>query len=106
MPFYKNALQRIMSMLTACTLLIAVSGNECLGEEFHNAISLQGFTGQLTESIFGGQASIDDAWSFWSTDPPHLANLLNSVDTIIGIGVVQVGLATYYTQDFAMPPAP
>lgn len=69
-------------------------------------LALQGFTGQLTESIFGGQASIDDAWSFWSTDPPHLANLLNSVDTIIGIGVVQVGLATYYTQDFAMPPAP
>ena len=34
-------------MLTACTLLIAVSGNECLGEEFHNALSLQGFTGIL-----------------------------------------------------------
>ena len=67
-------------------------------------LTLAGYGGHRTENIFGGQASIDDAWEYWSTDPPHLANLLNSTNTVIGIGVYEVGAATYYTQDFAQPP--
>ena len=59
--------------------------------------------GNPTENIFGGQATIEDAWSFWDTDPPHLRNLLDPVNTVIGIGVYQAGLATYYTQDFGKP---
>jgi uncharacterized protein YkwD len=67
-------------------------------------IANAGYTGFPTENIFGGQATVDDAWSYWSTDPPHLANLLTTRNTLIGIGVNQAGAATYYTQDFAQPP--
>lgn len=62
-----------------------------------------GYNGSPTENIFGGQASLDDAWGYWSSDLPHLANLLTTKNTLIGIGVYQAGLATYYTQDFAQP---
>ena len=67
-------------------------------------IANAGYSGFPTENIYGGQASIDDAWTYWASDPPHLANLLNTRNTLIGIGVYQSGLATYYTQDFAQPP--
>jgi uncharacterized protein YkwD len=59
--------------------------------------------GSPTENIYGGQATIDDAWDFWSTDPDHLKNLLDAVNTVIGIGVYKPGPATYYTQDFGKP---
>ncbi len=59
--------------------------------------------GHPTENIYGGQATIDDAWEYWSTDPPHLRNLLDDVNTVIGIGIYKAGLATYYTQDFGKP---
>ena len=54
-------------------------------------IGNEGYTGSPTENIFGGQASIDDAWEYWSTDPPHLANLLTTRNTLIGTGVYQAG---------------
>jgi Exopolysaccharide biosynthesis protein YbjH len=47
MSLARYAPVRLMSAITACILLIALADNECLGEEFHNAISLQGFTGIL-----------------------------------------------------------
>ena len=59
--------------------------------------------GRSTENIYGGQASIDDAWEYWVTDPPHLDNLVNPFNTVVGIGVYQVGAATYYTMDFGKP---
>jgi uncharacterized protein YkwD len=59
--------------------------------------------GQPTENIYGGQATIDDAWDFWVTDPPHLAVLLNTANTVLGIGVFKTGLMTYYTMDFGTP---
>ena len=59
--------------------------------------------GNPTENIYGGQATIEDAWDYWKSDPPHLRNLLDPVNTVIGIGVYQAGLATYYTQDFGKP---
>jgi|GEM_PF-2678045 len=59
--------------------------------------------GRPTENIYGGQATIDDAWSYWSTDPPHLDVLLNAFNTVVGIGVYKTGLMTYYTMDFGKP---
>lgn len=63
-----------------------------------------GYGGRPTENIYGGLASIEDAWKYWSEDPPHLQNLLNEVNTLIGIGVYNAGPGIYYyTQDFAGP---
>ncbi len=59
--------------------------------------------GQPTEAIYGGQASIDDAWNYWVNDPPHLAVLLNSANNVVGIGVYKTGFMTYYTTDFGKP---
>ncbi len=59
--------------------------------------------GRPTENIYGGQATVDDAWSYWSTDPPHLDVLLNEYNTVVGIGVYQTGFMTYYTMDFGKP---
>ncbi|HEY4689599.1 MAG TPA: SH3 domain-containing protein [Anaerolineae bacterium] len=66
-------------------------------------IANAGFGGSPTENIYGGQASIDDAWAYWAFDPPHRDNLLNRINTLVGIGVYQVGLLTYYTMDFGKP---
>ncbi len=67
-------------------------------------IANQGYGGRPTENIYGGLASIEDAWKYWSEDPPHLQNLLNEVNTLIGIGVYNAGPGIYYyTQDFAGP---
>lgn len=59
--------------------------------------------GRPTENIYGGQVSIDDAWSYWSTDPPHRDVLLNAFNTVLGIGVYKTGFMTYYTMDFGKP---
>ncbi len=59
--------------------------------------------GRPTENIFGGQATIDDAWGYWSTDPPHLDVLLNAYNNVLGIGVYKTGFMTYYTMDFGKP---
>ena len=56
-----------------------------------------------SENIFGGQASVDDAWQYWSTDQPHLQNLLTSYNNVVGIGVYQTGFMIYYTMDFGKP---
>jgi uncharacterized protein YkwD len=59
--------------------------------------------GRPTENIYGGQASIDDAWGYWVTDPPHRDVLLNAFNTVVGIGVYKTGFMTYYTMDFGKP---
>ncbi len=59
-----------------------------------------------SENIFGGQASVDDAWQFWSTDPVHLQNLLTLYNTVTGIGVYKTGFMIYYTMDFGKPASP
>ncbi|MGH2594122.1 MAG: SH3 domain-containing protein [Anaerolineae bacterium] len=59
--------------------------------------------GRPTENIFGGEASIDDAWSYWATDPPHRDVLLNPFNNVVGIGVFKTGRSTYYTMDFGKP---
>jgi uncharacterized protein YkwD len=59
--------------------------------------------GRPMENIYGGQASIDDAWDYWVNDPPHREVLLSPYNTVVGIGVYQVGRQTYYTMDFGKP---
>ncbi|HSD83171.1 MAG TPA: SH3 domain-containing protein [Anaerolineae bacterium] len=59
--------------------------------------------GRPTENIFGGQVTIDDAWGYWITDPPHLDVLLNVYNSVLGIGVFKTGFMTYYTMDFGKP---
>jgi uncharacterized protein YkwD len=67
-------------------------------------IALAGYgAGRPVENIFGGQATIDDAWNYWSTDPPHVDVLLNAYNTVVGIGVYKIGQMTYYTMDFGKP---
>ncbi|HJW83810.1 MAG TPA: SH3 domain-containing protein [Anaerolineae bacterium] len=58
--------------------------------------------GYSTENIYAG-ASLNDAWTFWVDDPPHRDNLLNPVNTVIGIGIATRGTMTYYTTDFGVP---
>jgi uncharacterized protein YkwD len=67
-----------------------------------------GYEAQFTgEDIFGGVATVDDAWDFWSTDPPHRATLLNQLYVDIGISVVKGQRGTfYYTMDLARPTSP
>jgi uncharacterized protein YkwD len=67
-----------------------------------------GYEAQFTgEDIYGGVATVDDAWNYWSTDPPHLATLLNQLYTDIGISVVKGPRETYYyTMDLARPISP
>jgi uncharacterized protein YkwD len=59
--------------------------------------------GRPTENIYGGQATIDDAWGYWATDPPHLDVLLNAYNNVLGVGVYKTGFMTYYTMDFGKP---
>jgi SH3-like domain-containing protein len=67
-------------------------------------IANAGYDGRPTENIYGGLADIEVVWEYWSKDPPHLQNLLNTVNTYIGIGVYKAGPGVYYyTQDFAGP---
>jgi uncharacterized protein YkwD len=59
--------------------------------------------GRPTENIYGGQATIEDAWGYWVTDPPHRDVLLNAFNNVVGIGVYKTGFMTYYTMDFGKP---
>jgi uncharacterized protein YkwD len=62
-----------------------------------------GYEAQFTgENIYGGIATIDDAWNYWVNDPQHRDNLLNKLFTDIGISVVKGTRGTYYyTMDLA-----
>jgi uncharacterized protein YkwD len=67
-----------------------------------------GYEAQFTgENIYGGMATVDDAWDYWVNDPPHRDILLNKLYTDIGISVVKgKGQTFYYTMDLARPTAP
>ena len=58
------------------------------------------------ENVFGGVATVDDAWQFWSSDPDHRNGLLSPQFRDVGIHVVKgKGGMFYYTMDFgARPP--
>lgn len=64
-------------------------------------IKAAGYNGRFaSENIYGGEASVDDAWGYWSTDSNHLPNLISTQFADIGIGVYSVGRNTFYTADF------
>jgi uncharacterized protein YkwD len=77
--------------------------NDAEGRSASKRLANLGYRGQPTENIYFG-GDIETVWEYWSTDLPHLQNLLNPVNTVIGIGVLKVGFITYFTQDFAIPP--
>ncbi len=63
-----------------------------------------GYTGGTgEEAIYGGRATVDDAWYFWTTDRGHANMLLKPEYTVVGIAVVNVGDRYYYTMDFGKP---
>jgi uncharacterized protein YkwD len=63
-----------------------------------------GYTGGTgEEAIYGGRATVDDAWYFWTTDRAHANMLLKPEYTAVGIAVVNVGDRYYYTIDFGKP---
>ncbi|HTP07794.1 MAG TPA: SH3 domain-containing protein [Anaerolineae bacterium] len=70
-------------------------------EQRMRAAGYTGGTGE--EAIYGGQATVDDAWYFWTTDRVHANILLKPEYTVVGIGVVNVGDRYYYTMDFGKP---
>jgi uncharacterized protein YkwD len=59
--------------------------------------------GHPTEEIFGGQATMSDAFQFWVNDPVHLNAILDPVNTVVGIGIYKSGNGTYYTVDLGRP---
>lgn len=77
--------------------------NDAEGRSASKRLAGYGYGGRPTENIFFG-GDIEVVWEYWSTDPPHLQNLLNPVNIAIGIGVLKVGFIIYFTQDFAVPP--
>lgn len=77
--------------------------NDAEGRSASKRLTSLGYGGRPTENIYFG-GDIDTVWTYWSTDLPHLQNLLNTVNTAIGIGVLKVGFIIYWTQDFAVPP--
>ena len=58
------------------------------------------------ENVFGGVATVDDVWQFWSSDPDHRNGLLSQQFRDVGIHVAKgKGGMFYYTMDFgARPP--
>jgi uncharacterized protein YkwD/SH3-like domain-containing protein len=77
--------------------------NDAEGRSATKRLAGFGYGGRPTENIYFS-GDFEDAWTFWSTDPDHKPNLLNTVNTVIGIGVMKVGFIYYLTQDFAVPP--
>lgn len=81
---------------------ISHTGADGLGGK--QRITNAGFgAGRPMENIYGGQATLDDAWDYWVNDPPHREVLLSAYNTIVGIGVYQTGRQTFYTMDFGKP---
>ncbi|MBI5567819.1 MAG: SH3 domain-containing protein [Chloroflexi bacterium] len=77
--------------------------NDAQGQTASKRLAGHGYGGRPTENIYYS-GDFEDAWNYWSIDVPHLQNLLNPVNTVIGIGVMKVGFIYYLTQDFAIPP--
>ncbi len=68
-------------------------------------IGAAGYTGQFRdEVIYGGQATVDDVWNFWTSDRAHANVLLNPRYTDVGLAVVGAGgNRYYYTAAFGGP---
>ena len=58
------------------------------------------------ENVFGGVATVDDVWQFWSSDPDHRSQLLSIQFVDVGIFVEKGNRNTlYYTMDFGGRPS-
>jgi len=58
------------------------------------------------EVIFGGVATVDDVWQFWTTDPNHRPVLLSPKLLEAGVSVDRGSAhTTYFTMDFGARPA-
>lgn len=55
------------------------------------------------EIIYGGRATVDEAWFFWTNDRLQANVLLNPKYTDVGIAAVTAGDRTYYTITFGGP---
>jgi uncharacterized protein YkwD len=67
-------------------------------------IGAAGYGGQQRdEIIYGGQASVNDAWFYWTNDRLHANVILNPIYTDVGIAAVTAGNQTYYTITFGGP---
>ena len=74
------------------------------GSTFAQRVQAAGYTGGAgEEAIYGGRATVDDAWYFWTTDRAHANILLTPEYTVVGIAVVNAGDRSYYTLDFGKP---
>jgi len=51
----------------------------------------------------GYMGTFEQAWNFFKTDSSHLANLLDSYNNVVGLGVVTSEGFTYITMDFGKP---
>lgn len=81
---------------------IAHTGSD--GTTAEQRMRAAGFTGGTgEEAIYGGRATVDDAWYFWTTDRTHANMLLKPEYTVVGVAVVNAGDRTYYTLDFGKP---
>jgi uncharacterized protein YkwD len=72
-----------------------------LPEQREREAGYAGGTGE--EIIYGGRATVDDAWRFWVSDRPHANVLLKWEYTAVGIAAVKAGDNTYYTVVFGKP---
>ena len=70
-------------------------------EQRMRAAGYLGGTGE--EAVYGGRATVDDAWYFWTNDRTHANILLTPEYTVVGIAVVNVADRYYYTLDFGKP---
>ena len=70
-------------------------------EQRMRAAGYAGGTGE--EALYGGRATVDDAWYFWTNDRAHANTLLKPEYTVVGIAVVNVADRYYYTMDFGKP---
>ena len=70
-------------------------------EQRMRAAGYLGGTGE--EAIYGGRATVDDAWYFWTNDRGHANILLRPEYTVVGIAVANAGDLSYYAMDFGKP---
>ncbi len=67
-------------------------------------IGAAGYGGQQRdEIIYGGSATANDAWFYWTNDRASANIILNPIYTEVGIATVAAGDQTYYTITFGGP---
>jgi uncharacterized protein YkwD len=74
------------------------------GSQPAQRIGAAGYGGsQRDEIIYGGSASTNDPWFFWTNDRRSANMILNPIYTEVGIAAITAGNQTYYTITFGGP---